>query len=96
MNESLPLIKTLKDKKWFYPLLDFLIFSATFFITFLIYILIFKGLGFYPFDEGGLTTMMSDQRDQYVTYMRTYQNALKSGENLVYSLSKVFGGDFQS
>ena len=96
MNKSLPLIKTLKDKKWFYPLLDFLIFSATFFITFLIYILIFKGLGFYPFDEGGLTTMMSDQRDQYVTYMRTYQNALKSGENLVYSLSKVFGGDFQS
>lgn len=96
MNEKAITLNSLKEKKWFGPLLDFLIFSLTFFATFLIYILIFKGLGFYPFDENGLTTMMSDQRDQYVTYMRTYQNALKNGGNLIYSLSKVFGGDFQS
>ncbi len=96
MEENALNLKTLKEKKWFGPLLDFLIFSATFFLTFIIYILIFKGLGFYPFDETGLTTMMSDQRDQYVTYMRTYQYALKNGGNLIYSLSKVFGGDFQS
>ena len=96
MEENTLSLKTLKEKKWFGPLLDFLIFSATFFLTFIIYLLIFKGLGFYPFDETGLTTMMSDQRDQYVTYMRTYQYALKNGGNLIYSLSKVFGGDFQS
>ncbi len=96
MSETISRIKSLSEKKWFYPLLDFIVFALTFFLTFLIYILIFKGLGFYPFDENGLTTMMSDQRDQYVTYMRTYQYALKNGLNIIYSLSKVCGGDFQS
>ncbi len=80
-----------------YPLfLDVLYFLIAFFLTFGIYILIFKSLGFYPFDEKGLTTMMLDQRDQYISYMRTYQETLRNGGSLVYSLSKVFGGDFQS
>ncbi len=96
MEEKVFNWKNLKEKRWFSPVLDGIIFAFIFFITFFLYIMIFKGLGFYPFDENGLTTMMSDQRDQYVTYMRTYQYALKNGGNLIYSLSKVFGGDFQS
>lgn len=71
-------------------------FVVSFFITFLAYVLIFKTLGFYPFNEDGLTTMMLDQRDQYVAYMRAYQNILKNGGSLTYTLGKVIGGDFQS
>lgn len=96
MEEKVFNWKNLKEKRWFSLVLDGIIFAFIFFVTFFLYVMIFKGLGFYPFDENGLTTMMSDQRDQYVTYMRTYQYALKNGGNLIYSLSKVFGGDFQS
>ncbi len=71
-------------------------FIVAFFVTFVLYIIVFKSLGFYPFDENGLTTMMLDQRDQYVAYMRTYQDILKNGGSLTYTLGKVIGGDFQS
>ncbi len=71
-------------------------FIVAFFVTFLAYMLVFKTLGFYPFNEDGLTTMMLDQRDQYIAYMRAYQNILKNGGSLVYTLGKVIGGDFQS
>lgn len=85
-----------KQSKYYPICLDVLYFLIAFFLTFGIYILIFQSLGFYPFNEKGLTTMMLDQRDQYVSYMRTYQETLKNGGSLIYSLSKVFGGDFQS
>ena len=85
-----------KDSKVFPYLMDASLFLLAFFATFLAYILIFRSLGFYPFNEDGLTTMMLDQRDQYVAYMRAYQNALQNGGSLVYTLGKVFGGDFQS
>ena len=81
----------------YYPYLKATLgFVAAFFITFVLYIVIFKSLGFYPFDENGLTTMMLDQRDQYVAYMRAYQDILKNGGSLTYTLGKVIGGDFQS
>lgn len=86
----------IKDAKWFPVLVSFLFFLTAFFITFFLYLFIFQSLGFYPFDETGLTTMMLDQRDQYIAYMRTYQDLLKNGGSFVYTLGKVFGGDFQS
>ncbi len=96
MKKLLEKLKGLRQKKHYGPFVDVIFFCLAFFATFLAYVLIYKLSGFYPFDEKGLTTLMSDQRDQYVAYMRTYQYALKHGESLVYSLSKVFGGDFQS
>jgi uncharacterized membrane protein YfhO len=85
-----------KASRAFPYFLDGCLFCLTFLITFLCYVIIFGSLGFYPIKEDGLTTMMLDQRDQYVAYMRAYQNILKSGGNIVYTLGKVFGGDFQS
>ncbi len=85
-----------KSSRAFPYLLDALFFVLCFGITFLCYVLLFHSLGFYPFNEEGLTTMMLDQRDQYIAYMRAYQNVLKSGGSIVYTLGKVFGGDFQS
>ena len=88
--------KTFRESKAFPYLLDAFFFLLCFALTFLCYVILFRSLGFYPFDEDGLTTMMLDQRDQYVAYMRAYQNVLKSGGSIVYTLGKVFGGDFQS
>ncbi len=68
----------------------------SFSLTFILYIVIFKSLSFYPFNEDGLTTLMLDQRDQYIAYMRAYQSILKNGGSLVYTLGKPIGGDFQS
>lgn len=95
VNEKNPLTK-LKEHKLYPYLIDVLYFLLAFAITFLIYVFIFQSLGFYPFKEDGLTSLMSDQRDQYIAYMRTYQNILKNGGSLTYTLSKTFGGDFQS
>ncbi len=94
--KGLKRLEKMKEAKWFPFLVTFLYFVAAFFITFLLYLFLFKSLGFYPFDETGLTTMMLDQRDQYIAYMRTYQVLLKNGGSFVYTLGKVFGGDFQS
>ncbi len=96
MEKTLTPFVKLKENKYYPYIIDGVYFLLAFGITFLIYLLIFQSLGFYPFKEDGLTSMMSDQTTQYITYMRAYQDILKNGGSLTYTLSKTFGGDFQS
>lgn len=40
--------------------------------------------------------MMIDMQSQYISYMRYYKSVLEGNKSMIYTLSKVFGGDFMS
>ena len=65
-------------------------------IAFSLLCILFASHGFAPFNIDGSTTMMLDQRDQYIAYLRYYQAILKGDGSLIYTLGKAFGGDFMS
>ncbi len=67
-----------------------------FFIPFLILCILFKSLGFSPFKKDGLTIISFDMQSEYIAYMNYYRNILLNGGSLVYTQTKVFGGDFLS
>lgn len=75
---------------------EILLGILSFALPLLLLLVAFASSGFSPFDPDGVTTMMLDQRDQYVAYLRYYQYALQHGGSLIYTMGKVFGGDFMS
>lgn len=77
-------------------LLEVLWGLLSFGLPFVLLIALFASHGFAPFAEGGPTTMMLDQRDQYISYLRYYQAILKGDGSLIYTMGKIFGGDFMS
>jgi len=68
----------------------------SFLIPFLICIFLFKNNGFYPFNEDGLSILSFDLQSQYISYLRYYKQCLLNGNSLIYTLTKLFGGDFMS
>ena len=76
--------------------LEIILAALSFALPFILLIAVFASNGFAPFTAEGPTTMMLDQRDQYVAYLRFYQGVLKEGGSLIYTSGKVFGGDFMS
>lgn len=77
-------------KEIFYPILAVS-------VTFLCYYFLFKTNHFYPFDvEDGKTMLMIDAQSEYIAYLRYYRKMLLDQDSLVYTMTKVFGGDFLS
>ncbi len=67
-----------------------------FFLPFLILCILFRSLGFSPFKKDGLTIISFDMQSEYIAYMNYYRNILLHGGSLVYTQTKIFGGDFLS
>ncbi|MFA6829226.1 MAG: YfhO family protein, partial [Bacilli bacterium] len=65
-------------------------------IPLVICLIVFSVNGFYPFDKSGNTILMIDAQSQYISYLRNYREILLSGDSLIYTTSKLFGGDFLS
>lgn len=76
--------------------MEIIIGVLAFAIPFLMLVIAFVSKGFSPFDSNGPTSMMLDQRDQYISYLRYYQSVLKGEGSLIYTMGKAFGGDFMS
>ena len=76
--------------------LDVVFMVLSFALAFSLLCVLFASHGFEPFNPEGPSTMMMDQRDQYISYLRYYQAVLRGEGSLVYTLGKVFGGDFMS
>ncbi len=57
----------------------------------LILILVYNGLGLYPYEN--LTVLTSDLNNQYVSYFAYLVDAVKNGNNIFYTFSKAIGGD---
>ena len=97
MNKVLSTYRELPNRKWFRICKEIGIPLFVFALTFVLFIIIYASLGFAPFNPSGHLSLMLDQRDQYLSYLRYYQDVLKNHTgSLIYSLSKVFGGDFMS
>ena len=60
-------------------------------------IILFSVNGFALFDHNGLTLLSYDMQSQYVAYLRSYKSML-AGDGIidVYTMQKVYGGDFMS
>jgi uncharacterized membrane protein YfhO len=52
--------------------------------------------GFTPFKADGVILISIDFQSQYITYLRTYKQILIGKKSLIYTQSKLFGGDFMS
>lgn len=66
-------------------------------VCFLCYYFLFKTNHFYPFDiKEGKTMLMIDAQSQYISYLRYFRRTLLDHDSFVYTLAKVFGGDFLS
>lgn len=68
----------------------------SFSIPFILLVIIFATNGFTPFKENGVTLISIDLQSQYITYLRTYKQILCGNQSLIYTQTKVFGGDFMS
>lgn len=65
-------------------------------IPFILLIIMFALAGFTPFKANGVTLISLDFQSQYITYLRTYKQILLGKQSLIYTQSKLFGGDFMS
>ena len=66
-------------------------------VCFLCYYFLFKTNHFYPFDiKEGKTMLMIDAQSQYISYLRYFRRTLLDHDSFVYTMAKVFGGDFLS
>jgi len=59
-------------------------------------LILFSNNGFYPFVSDGQTIIMMDMQSEYIAYFRYFKAVLESNNDLVYTYSKTFGGDFLS
>ena len=66
----------------------------SFIIPLALLLIIFAINGIHPF--GNNTIAIIDMKSQYVTYMSYYREILKGNNSSIYTMSKVFGGNFQS
>ena len=65
--------------------------AVAFFAPVLILILVYNGLGLYPYEN--LTVLTSDLNNQYVSYFAYLVDSIKNGDNIFYTFSKTIGGD---
>ena len=87
-------LKEKLDNRWIKVLMEVLLASIAFVLPFLLMLFISLSNKIYPF--GNNTIMMIDMQSQYISYMRYYKSLLNGDSSMIYSLSKVFGGDFIS
>ena len=82
------------DKKKFFKELAFLLLS--FFIPFVIILILLSVNGYSLFSYDGYTIMSYDMRSQYSSYMNYFRTLLIERGSFVYMGSKSLGGDFMS
>lgn len=73
---------------------EIILIVLSFLLPCLLMLFLFKIENIYPF--GDKTIMMIDMQSQYISYMRYYKSVLEGNKSMIYTLSKVFGGDFMS
>ena len=83
--------KNAKTKSVF---LEIVIGLLSFLLPCAILLIIYSVNNIHPF--GNNTIMMIDMKSQYISYLRYYKGILNGENNSIYTLSKVFGGDFMS
>ena len=66
----------------------------SFIIPFIMLIIIFSGNKIAPFGDSSM--LMIDAQSQYISYLRYFKSILAGENSLIYTQSKVFGGDFMS
>lgn len=76
--------------------LEILIPLLSFGIPLLICFILFATNNFYPFDKNGNTFMTIDAQSQYIAYFRYYKALLSNDSNMIYTMSKTFGGNMVS
>lgn len=65
--------------------------AVAFFAPVAVFLLIFYGLGIYPYES--LTLLTSDLNNQYVSYFAYFSDCIQNGNGLFYTFSKAVGGD---
>ena len=84
------------NKKAITLIKEFSLIALSFFIPFIILIIIFNNNHIALNGYNNLTTAMIDMQSQYICYMRDFREILIHGESLIYTTEKVFGGDYMS
>ena len=84
----------LKNKSIKKITLELLLGLFSFVLPLVLLLIIFAVNKIHPF--GNNTIVMIDMKSQYITYIRYYKGILSGDNSLIYTMSKVFGGDFMS
>ena len=78
-------------------LMEILFPACAFIFCLVLLMVVYSAAGFALFDHKGLTIISFDMQSQYIAYLRYFKTMLESHGSLdVYTLNKVFGGDFLS
>lgn len=70
--------------------------AIAFFLPLFVLIFLFDRNNISLFSYSGKTILAFDMQSQYICYLREYRNILLNGGSLVYTNTKVFGGDYSS
>ena len=82
--------------KKIYLIKEISLIALSFVIPFVLLIILFNSNGIALGGYKGDTTIMIDLQSQYIAYMRDFRNILINHESLIYTNSKIFGGDYMS
>ncbi|MCI2068709.1 MAG: YfhO family protein [Bacilli bacterium] len=85
-----------ENKKAFFISREVILPILSFVLPFLLCVILFAVNGFYPFALKGHTILMIDAQSQYIAYYRYFKGILERNESLVYTMSKLYGGNFLS
>lgn len=69
-----------------------IIYALSFLIPMVVFLLILKEHGFYPF--GGKSMFIMDMRDQYMEFFASLRNVIHGDDSLFFSWSRSMGGNY--
>ena len=84
------------DEKKRLILKETIMMLIAFLLPFVVLIMLFFNNGIALFSYSGKTALAFDMQSQYICYLREYRNILLNHGSLVYTNTKVFGGDYSS
>ena len=89
-------LETFQNNKAYKISKEIILILLSFLIPLLMALILFSTNNFYPFTNDGDTLLMIDSQSEYIAYMRYFKSLLENNQGLIYTLGKVYGGDFLS
>ena len=90
------LLEQLQTNKAYKISKDIILILLSLIIPLSMALILFATNKFYPFSSSGDTLLMIDSQSEYIAYMRYFKSILENDQGLIYTLGKVYGGDFLS